>query len=246
MINEENLMLYYYNDGLSAAERSQVEAAIQDDALLAARYADICRHLDGLTESATETAPAQLVQRLHGSIDRAASLERQKDTGRTSPLHFMSFFWGAAITAALAIGIAIGLTLSGPKPAGVVQDGFVANNQTVSAGTGVPVAFTRGLQVHLQQSQAEISQLAVADDVMRGALVMQIVQQNRLFERTASVNNSPELARILRAFEPVLLRLASDDISPEDAAALRAQLSFELNVVLTKLSRSTSDVAETI
>ena len=36
------------------------------------------------------------------------------------------------------------------------------------------------------------------------------------------------------------MRLAAEDISPEEADALRAQLSFELNVMLTKLARETS------
>jgi DNA-binding FadR family transcriptional regulator len=71
-------------------------------------------------------------------------------------------------------------------------------------------------------------------------LILQIIEQNRLFERAAEQNNSQSLARVLRAFEPILLRLAADDIAPEDAEALRAQLAFELNVMLTKLSRDTS------
>ena len=50
---------------------------------------------------------------------------------------------------------------------------------------------------------------------------------------------------MLRAFEPILLRLAADDIAPEDAEALRAQLAFELNVMLTKLSRKPSKETQT-
>lgn len=246
MINEEKLTLYYYDDGLTAGERILVEAALQDDALLAARYADLRRQLDDLGESATTTAPLHIVQRWHDAIDRAASMERQKSGAPGSRVHFMSFFWGVAISAALAVGIAIGVGLSGQKMTDAIPAGYVVDEQTMPATSKMPVAFTRGLQIHLQQSQSDISRLPVDDDVLRGGLVMQIVQQNRLFERTASINNSPELARVLRAFEPVLLRLASDDISPHDAAALRAQLSFELNVVLTKLSRNTSDVEETI
>ena len=69
---------------------------------------------------------------------------------------------------------------------------------------------------------------------------MHIIDQNRLFERAAEQNDSQKLARVLRAFEPVLLQLAAEDLAPEDAEALRAQLAFELNVMLTKLSRDTS------
>ena len=76
-------------------------------------------------------------------------------------------------------------------------------------------------------------------------LALQIIEQNRLFERAADQNNSQSLARVFRAFEPVLLQLAAEDISPEDAAALQAQLIFELNVMLTKLSRDVSNETDT-
>jgi hypothetical protein len=104
----------------------------------------------------------------------------------------------------------------------------------------VPGAFTRGMQVHFRDTQQNIAALAGDTTEDRTLLVMRIIQQNRLFERAAEQNNSAGLARVLRAFEPVLLRLAADDIAPEDAAALRRQLAFELNVMLTKLERDTS------
>ena len=78
-----------------------------------------------------------------------------------------------------------------------------------------------------------------ADDTT--LLVLSIIEQNRLFESVANKNNAPKLARVLRAFEPILLQLAATDIAPEDAEALRAQLSFELNVMLTKLAREASN-----
>ena len=72
-------------------------------------------------------------------------------------------------------------------------------------------------------------------------LILRLVEQNRLFEQVAAQNDAPQLARVLRAFEPILLRLAATDTAPEDAEALRAQLSFELNVMLTKLAQQSSD-----
>jgi hypothetical protein len=77
-------------------------------------------------------------------------------------------------------------------------------------------------------------------------LVLQIIQQNRLFEQAAERNDAGSLARVLRAFEPILLQLAATDIAPEDAVALREQLAFELKVMLTKLERDTSkDITST-
>ena len=74
-------------------------------------------------------------------------------------------------------------------------------------------------------------------------LLTHMIQQNRMFERAAVENGSQDLARVLRAFEPILVRLAAEDISPQDAEALQAQLAFELNVVLTKYRRNASEDA---
>jgi hypothetical protein len=42
------------------------------------------------------------------------------------------------------------------------------------------------------------------------------------------------------------MRLAANDIAPAEARALEAQLTFELNVMLTKLGRDVSDKPDTI
>ena len=88
----------------------------------------------------------------------------------------------------------------------------------------VPASFTRGFQLHLQDSEREISGLSVDASGERAALLMQIIDQNRVFERSAKLNNSDNLARLLRAFEPILMRLANEDIAPADAESLRSQL----------------------
>ena len=50
---------------------------------------------------------------------------------------------------------------------------------------------------------------------------------------------------MLRAFERILLQLAADDVTPAKAEYLRAQLAFELNVMLTKLSHASSNEEQT-
>ena len=82
-----------------------------------------------------------------------------------------------------------------------------------------------------------------ADD--RTMLVLRIIEQNRMFEHAAANSDAPKLARVLRAFEPILLQLAAEDIAPEDAQALQAQLAFELNVMLTKLGVESSNDSHT-
>lgn len=184
--------------------------------------------------------PAHLVEQWHSAIDEAAALERGRQQQARPSWHPGSFFWGAAVTAALAVGIGIGFVLSGDNRV-ATEAPVIANLEPGVRAT--PAAFTRGLAVHLRDSRQQIANLDENTD--SSPLIMQIIEQNRLFELAASHNNAPKLARVLRAFEPILLQLAAEDIAPEDAEALRAQLAFELNVMLTKLANKPSDESHT-
>ena len=186
----------------------------------------------------THQAPAHIVQQWHDTIDEAAALERGRSKKPEQTWHPTSFFWGVAVTAALAIGVGIGFFVSG-------GNGTLPNQgMPLVAGNGtqpnvMPVAFSRGLQVHLRDSRQQISELDQSTDSI--LLVLKIIEQNRRFETVAEQNDAPGLARVLRAFEPILLQLAATDIAPEDAEALRAKLAFELNVMLTKLANQSSN-----
>jgi hypothetical protein len=259
-MNDEQLILYYYADGLSKAERRRIGAALASDPALQSRYDALRRELDDLGEALAKVAdstqasesvseqvraPAHLVAGWHASIDRAARLEQPAGHRPARVLHLASFGWGAAITAALALGIGIGVHLSSRNEADLSLTPPPAIVQ-VPQPEAAADAFTRGLQAHFRESRQNIGDLSVEDREARRLLILHIVQQNRLFARVATENDTPELARVLRAFEPVLVRLAAEDLAPEEAQRLQAQLLFELNVMLTKMSRSPSDRSESI
>lgn len=183
----------------------------------------------------THEAPAHLKHQWHDAIDQAAALERGRAPKTRERWHPSSFFWGMAVSAGIAVGVAVGVFVTdetGDTPVPI----FVENPTRPDV---VPVAFTRGLQHHFRNSQQQLAKLDGSDD--SAMLVLRLIEQNRLFETAADQNNAPQLARVLRAFEPILLQLAATDIAPEDADALRKQLSFELNVMLTKLAKESSD-----
>jgi len=237
-MNDDTLLLYYYNDGLTDRERLQIETAINSNSAVAAQYEALCLQLNDMSEAPVPAVPSHTVQRWHDSIDRAAQQDRGRQREPASRFKPISFVWGAAITAALALGIGIGVYL----PNDVATDN-APPLQVVNVDPGsavVPAAFTRGVKVYFRETQQELAAMSIDADIDQTMLILQIIEQNRLFERAAVQNDSQSLARVLRAFEPILLRLAADDIAPEDAEALRAQLTFELNVMLTKLSRDTS------
>ena len=182
--------------------------------------------------------PPATVQRWHDALDAAAAGEQVSTRPARSTWHPTSFFMGMAIAATLALGIAIGFFLGDDDPAVDVQ---MAGVETPAAA--MPDALSRGLQVHFRDSRQQIMNLPDAED--RTLLVLRIIEQKRMFENAAISGDAPKLARVLRAFEPILLQLAADDLAPTDAAALQAQLAFEMNVMLTKLGAESSDDSHT-
>ncbi|MDH3440921.1 MAG: hypothetical protein OEM63_09225 [Gammaproteobacteria bacterium] len=241
-MNDDTLTLYYYNDGLTNAERQEVANALAIDPALADLYQSLCRELEQVADPEMPAPPSDMVQRWHDSLDRAIGLETRP---KPEPaVHSWSFLLGAAVTAALAIGVGIGMFLADEEPATPMIEELTADNP-ISEHPGSS-AFIRGLQVHLRESEQGLTSLDTGVDSDRSLLIMNIIEQNRLFERVAEQNDSENLARVLRAFQLVLMQLAAEDISDEDAEALRAKLLFELNVMLTKLANNPSDEPTTI
>jgi len=182
--------------------------------------------------------PPATVQRWHDALDDAAAREQVAARPARSDFHPTSFVMGLAIAATLALGVAIGIFIG--------DDDTVTHVPvtTANAGAGeMPDALSRGLQVHFRDSREQIMSLPDSED--RTMLVLRIIEQNRMFESAANNSDAPKLARVLRAFEPILLQLAADDLAPADAQALQAQLAFELNVMLTKLNVESSDDSHT-
>jgi hypothetical protein len=241
-MTDDDLILYYYEDGLSDAERLGIERALEQDASLRERYARLCADLAQLAAPRPATVPSDMAARWHETIDRAARFEQQA-LRPARAFHLPSFAWGSAVAASLVL--ALGFWLTRDRIAEPIPNGGMAQSGA-SVDRPALVAFERGLEMHLEQSREQIVGLPADADQQRAALIMRMVQENRLFETAADKNGAQDLARVLRAFEPILLRLAADDVSPAEARALQAQLAFELNVMLTKLGRNVSDGTDTI
>ena len=240
-MNDDILVLYYYRDGLTDAERVRVQATLEEDANLRARYEELCSDMGAFDAAAKPAAVApDIVARWHGSLERAARMEEQRMSPAKRVFHLPSFGWGAAMAATLALGIGIGTFFSGNDATNPTIDNGIVDTAIPEPATP-SAAFARGLAVHLRESRQELAGLPAGADSERAMLITQMIQQNRMFERAAAQNDSQDLARVLRAFEPILQRLAADDISREDAEALQQQLAFELNVMLTKLGRNVSE-----
>lgn len=239
-MNDETLLLYYYEDGLSDTDTQSIKEALENDPQLASRYRALCRNLQALPMESDAVPPTDMVHRWHTTIDRAADLSARQT--RTPLIHPWSFLLGAAVTAALVAGISIGVLWSGnDQPMG--SEEFVVSNPGNPANPG---AFVRGLRVHLQESRQGLAGFSETTLDSQSMLISEIIQQNRLFVRAAEQHNASDVARVLRAFELALVQMNTTDITPEEAAVMRSKLMFELSVVLTKLSRDSSQSQETI
>ena len=192
-------------------------------------------------EAEIHPAPERFKAQWHEAIDAAAAQQRGRARPAGPVWHPASFLWGAAVTAVLAVGIAIGYFVTGGDGA----PAYDMPDRTASTALPrtVPPALDRGVQAYLRDSGRLIEGLeAGAGDT---ELVLQMLEQNRLFEIAAERRGAPELARVLRAFEPTLVQLAIADLSPAQAEALRARLEFRMQAMLTKLSVPVSDRTHT-
>jgi hypothetical protein len=239
MMNDDILTLYYYRDGLTEKELLQIREALAKDASLRERYEKLCEDLSHFDAPGSATVAADVAARWHASIDRAARLELQRKQPAGRILHIPSFAWGTVVAAALVVGIGLGFYLSEHRETVPIDPGMVAD--VIRETPSPSVSFARGLQMHLRESRQELAALPVDAGEERTVLIMHMIQQNRLFELAAEQNDASELARVLRAFEPILMRLAANDMTPEEADTLQAQLAFELNVMLTKLGKNASE-----
>lgn len=231
MINDDELILYYYDDGLSAERRAAIATLLRSDLTLARRYQQIGAELNRLPAAALAEPSDAARARWRLRLDqRAASADaRPRSRGQ----------WSLALAGAtlVLLGVAIGTRIA-------EQTSVAAPMAIAAADSGPPLA--RGVSSHLGDARLLLAELPQDDAAQRSALVTQLIEQNRWYERAASAQGDQRLARVLRAFEPVLASLADDQAGSEADQAARAQLDFELGVVQTKLSRSPSKIVQSL
>ena len=90
------------------------------------------------------------------------------------------------------------------------------------------------MKFHLASTERRLASLGDATPEERARLIEAIIGQNRIYALAAERAGEPQLARVLRAFTPVLESVA--DGRGESTASSVAQLSFELRVMQARLS----------
>ena len=105
-------------------------------------------------------------------------------------------------------------------------------------GFGAAAAALGMSQSSVSHSLASLESATPED---RKRLIETIVEQNRIYALAAERANEPQLARVLRAFSPVLESLKQDG---GNANADVAQLAFEFRVMQGRLDAGTASTTQ--
>lgn len=216
MISDDDLLLYYYRDGLDANERARIGTALAEQPELARRLHRLVAQLDTVVDMPEVPVPAHFQQRWESALGRAAP-------AKSTPRRFASVHWQAAAAAVVAVVLLITVQLVLRSP----------QQQPIAEATPVSSAYERGLRWHLASTEQGLAKLDDAKPDERAQLIAAIVEQNRMYALAAERANEPQLARVLRAFTPILQSLANE--SADASASDIAQLSFELRVMQARL-----------
>jgi hypothetical protein len=222
MISDDDLLLYHYRDGLDASERARIGAEVSSDPQLAQRLQRLVARLDAAAAMPEVPVPAQTQRRWQAALERAALDDRAGAARRAPRASYLKLRWLGAAAAAAVVALVL-----------FVPDRTVEIAAPVTVSTHEASAYERGLKMHLASTERQIAGLESASPEQRARLIETIVSQNRIYALAAERAGEPQLARVLRAFAPILEDLAHEG---GDSSASIAQLSFELRVMQGRLN----------
>jgi hypothetical protein len=237
MITDEDLLLYYYRE-LEPADRARIAAAIAADATIAQRLHALVARLDAAAAVPDVPVPPRIEQRWRVALDRVAH-DGAREVARP---RFNAPRWQLAAAAAVVLALVVTFQVMRTQPP---TGNTIANNPaTEPANDETGSAYERGLKFHLASTERQIAALGNVSPEERAHMIDVIMGQNRLYALAAERAGEPQLARVLRAFNPILEDLANG--RSESTAADVSQLSFELRVMQARLGAGADDSSKTL
>jgi hypothetical protein len=217
-IDDNELILYRYRDGLPAARIATIDAALRRSPELRARYECLCLLLSAADQAPVPTPDpqfeARLWNRLEAQIATPAASGAPAFVPRTNAharRRRRQSTWQLGIAAAAMLVLAVGFYAgrlsvpvqpTAPIAAGEADDPLLAA-KVLNAYVAEHLRATEG--VLLTAINSDSGELAAGNAELAAALV----DSNRLYAAAAIKAGNPRLADFLRQMEPVLIELAN-------------------------------------
>jgi hypothetical protein len=211
-ISDNDLILYFYQDGLDAGRIAEIDAALRVSDALRARYAELQRTLHAVDAASAIEADAGFTQRVW------RRLEQRIEAASPGPVHndwrtrlrdllrsLLSPRFALAATCMLALAVGIGYYAGRSSAthesamAARVLDAYVAEHLRATEGLLLTAANSDSNDLHASNSDVAAT----------------LVESNRLYAAAAARAGNTRLADFLRQLEPVLIDLANQ---PADAS----------------------------
>lgn len=215
-ISDNDLILYFYRDGLDAERLVEIDAALRSRDDLRARYDELQRTLRAADAVTPIEADANLTQRIWARLEQRIGQSAPAPAQRNwqARLHDLlqsllspRFALVATCMLALAVGIGYYAGHSSAMHESNVRDGAMAA-RVLDAYVSDHLRATEGLLMTAANSDSDELHASNSD------LAATLVESNRLYAAAAARSGNARLADFLRQLEPVLIDLANQPADP--------------------------------
>ena len=224
-ITDDDLVLYYYRDGLDAARIAQITEALTTSQTLRERYTAIERAVAHFDQGKDELTPdpdlgTRLWRRLepqlvvagvvassssprgYGSVRGLSALDRLRAWLAPTPLR-PSFAAAAILVVAIGAGFFIGRQSVTVPPGATSAEADTAARRVLDAYVAANLRATERVLLTASNS----GDASLLEDNRQ--LAQSLVESNRLYALAAARASNTRLADFLRQLEPILLSLAN-------------------------------------
>src|SRR5512141_1468068 len=212
-ISDNDLILYFYRDGLDAARIRDIDDALFASPELRSRYTRLQQMLHAVDAEPVPEPDAKFVARVWQRLDARLAAEtppaartgwraRLFDTLRSLPVPRAAFAAACMLLLAIGVGFYAGRSTA-PQPDEIAQ------TRANAMATRVLDAY---VAEHLRATEGLLLTAVNSDDaslVGNRDLAASLVDSNRLYAQAATRSGNTRLADFLRQLEPVLLELAN-------------------------------------
>lgn len=219
-IGDDELVLYYYRDGLDVARRAEIAATLAKDARLSQRLARLRSVLDAAALDRAPEPDSGLSARIADAVLHRAGVEdRQTTPGQAMPAaaaptrpprrfgrRQLSLRWlGGALAASLLLGVGFyaGQHSAPPAPPWAIEPHVVSAERIYRATMANHLGSTQRLLLTAVNGDERV--LAEGNAAVARALL----DEHRLYLAVAQRRGDRRLAVLLQELEPILIELAN-------------------------------------